>query len=98
MVDFNKMAKDAADLKIHVSPEGVDEKIVKEDTFLITQTEGGKYRLYNAGRAIDIADTLTEIEKKIHGAMMLKGSVGLDPKRTFQALFGSPNRKGDLDG
>lgn len=33
-------------LREHISPEGVEEKIVLEARFMLTQTQGGKYRLY----------------------------------------------------
>lgn len=33
----------------HISPEGVEEKVMLEYRFFITQTQGGKYRSYISG-------------------------------------------------
>ena len=45
MTDISELSK-TSDKRDHISPEGLDERIVYERRYFITLTQGGKYRLY----------------------------------------------------
>lgn len=70
----------------HVSPEGVEERVLLRYDFFVTQTQGGKYRVYlGAGRAapqslgvygnVTIA-ALMLAQAMLHSALLLTSSFG----------------------
>lgn len=52
-------------LKEHISPEGVEEKILHEELFLVTQTQGGKLRAYvvidGKQNSLGVGDSAAEV-------------------------------------
>lgn len=85
--DFKKIAENAKDLGVHVSPEGVDEKIVKSETYMITQTEGGKFRVYALGKPVTVAEDREAAEKSLASGMLMFAGLVLNPKATIDAMF-----------
>lgn len=75
-----------------ISPEGLDERVVHEETFRITLTQGGKYRVYhvgNSGKAIPmgIHEALEPAKKDMGMGMTIVGALEVDAKRTLDAIF-----------
>lgn len=70
-----------------VSPEGADEIVHKADSFLITQTANGKYRLYHNGVAKDIKDDAKEAEDSMNFIMGMLASLHIDPKGTIKEMI-----------
>ena len=75
----------------HISPEGVEERIVKEQRFLMTQTAGGKFRVYvscdGKMQSYAIADQESKALETFGGAMMVMGGLIVDAKKTISHLL-----------
>lgn len=88
--DFKKMAKNAKnDLKIHVSPEGAEEKIIDDFSIVITQTANGRFRVYVDGNPAYICDTEQEAKDHRTHLMALFASMHIDPQGTIEKMIGS---------
>lgn len=87
----------ATEHKEVISPEGVEERLVKEVSFTITLTGGGKYRTYQAtdGRRMSLSVQNTEAEAKddIALAMGLMGMFLHDPKGAMQTIKDSLKKR-----
>lgn len=77
--------------KEHISPEGVEEKIVIEDRFLITFTQGGKFRLYHIVddkvSRTDIHETYGEAAQSCATGMAIVGALKIDAEGTVGILI-----------
>lgn len=64
-------------LREHISPEGVEEKILHEDRFMITQTMGGKFRVYRmAGDKqfpVGLADSIADAARLLAENLLIAG-------------------------
>lgn len=64
-------------LKEHISPEGVEEKILHEELLLVTQTQGGKFRAYVVidGKQISlgVGDSAAEVIRLLADRMIQRG-------------------------
>lgn len=81
-----------------ISPEGAEEKLIRETIFRITLTQGGLYRLYSIHtdedgepktQPISLHKSLPDAKKHIAQAMTMIGSLELDPRGTIDALLAS---------
>ena len=75
------------ELKEHVSPEGLSEKIIYTDSFMITQTQGGKFRVYCNEKPTRIKETKGEAKKDMALLMAMMGHMLHDPKGTLDLMF-----------
>lgn len=69
-------------LREHISPEGVEEKILHEDRFIITQTMGGKFRVYrlsSAGKqlSLGVAESVSAAAVVLAENMLIAGRLYL---------------------
>ena len=66
-------------LREHISPEGVEEKILVEDRYLITQTMGGKFRLYRITNDVQcsqgVFDTIDRAAAEMGVSLILAGGL-----------------------
>lgn len=81
----------------HISPEGVEEKIVKEQRFLVTQTAGGKFRVYvsvdGKMQQFSISDQESKALEDFGQAMLVLGGFAVDPKKTISLLLDGARRQ-----
>jgi hypothetical protein len=76
-----------------VSPEGVEEKLLFLQTYSITLTGGGKYRVYfedkrMGGRvSVGVYDTLPLAREAAGVQMNMQSCLILDPKKVINFLF-----------
>lgn len=74
-----------------LSPEGVEERIEIEETFRITLTIGGKFRVYlvHNGKAdsIGVVDDLKRAKEQMGMAMLVSGGLITDPMKTIDHLL-----------
>lgn len=92
--------KPAAEPREIISPEGVEERLVKELIVRITLTGGGKYRVYMIVESAEkggldihpssIHDTKDAAEKKAGGMMMVFGGMIIDPVNTLRTVLRMP--------
>lgn len=92
MTDFNKIAENADKLGLHISPEGVEERICRTDTFLITETQGGKFRIYYNGTPMQMAETFDKAVRMMNSGMAITGHMGNNPVETLEILLGRKNK------
>ena len=87
------------DAKEFISPEGVEEKIVMEDRFLITFTQGGKFRFYHhrQGRETnsEIFDNYGVALQKYSTGMGFMAALNFDAKKTIEMLISKLASNGD---
>jgi hypothetical protein len=76
-----------------LSPEGVEEKLLFEQTYQITLTGGGKYRVYYFDKRMGdrvptgCYDTLPEAREATGTHMNMQSCLILDPKKVINFLF-----------
>lgn len=79
-----------------ISPEGAEEKMIREVGFRITLTQGGRYRLYSMNTGEDgkmdaqpvaLLDTLEGAKKHSANLMGTMAALEIDPRKTLDALF-----------
>ena len=81
----------------HISPEGVEEKVLTRLEYMITNTMGGKFRVYgpsDSGEAISVSVHNTMDEAKLAQAqqMLLFSALIVDPegtKKHFMSVIAS---------
>ena len=80
-----------------LSPEGVEERVKLEMTYLVTLTQGGKYRLYYTKNGERIAggvhDTIEGAYEAIGMRMGVIGALLNDPKGTIEMMMKSLGKK-----
>ena len=69
-----------------VSPEGADEVVYSMQSFLITVTANGRYRLYHNGESKDIKDDSKAAEDSMNFIMGMLASLHIDPKGTLDEM------------
>lgn len=77
------------ELKEHVSPEGIEEKIIMKHEFLLTQTQGGKFRVYQDGIPIRTVDTEESAKNGFVICLQIAASMIDDPKKTIEIILNS---------
>lgn len=74
-----------------ISPEGVEERVELEETFRMTMTQGGKFRVYHIREgqtnSVGIYDTREAARKFLGEGMMVFGAMLADPKKTIQLII-----------
>lgn len=87
-------------MKEHMSPEGLEEAVKEEIGFMVTLTQGEKYRTYiKKGKSqewvpvLKCFDTEADAIKAVGEQMMLLGSFMFDPKRAVEALLKSLDKQ-----
>ena len=88
--DFESMLKGSDEL---ISPEGVEEKVIHKEEYIITLTGGGKYRLYtestgNKRQDLGVVDELGKAKENLGQVMMVAAGLILDPEGTIKAIIG----------
>lgn len=79
---------DAKELKELVSPEGLTEKIIKEFSVQVTQTQGGKFRIYfNDKPTPMVKDTKEEAFEEFKRLLSMMRSFEIDPRGTFNTVI-----------
>ena len=73
-------------LKEHISPEGVEERIIKQTSSMMTQTAGGKFRLYADGRSQGVFDTQEEAQERYSSILGLMAMLEIDPEKTIKTV------------
>lgn len=88
---MNNILKDAKPLGEMISPEGVEEKIIQETSFIVTQTQGGKFRSYVKQRGelkpVFIEDSKEKAFKRIGEGMIVMGGLITDPERMIKTML-----------
>ena len=74
-----------------LSPEGVEERVVKRFECMITNTLGGKFRVYQSSgkkrEPISIHDTQPEAEEAAAHFIAMSGHMLIDPKGTVLKIL-----------
>lgn len=74
-----------------LSPEGVEERVVRRFECIITNTQGGKFRVYqNSGKKrepISVHDTQPEAEEVAAQLIAMSGHMLIDPKGTIMKIL-----------
>lgn len=75
-----------------ISPEGIEEQVVIEQTYRITLTQGGKYRTYlimlgNIEESMGTDNTLEEARKHMAMGMTIYAGLILNPKLIIDTLL-----------
>lgn len=79
---------DDTDHKLHMSPEGYEEKIVYDRRFFITQVANGKYRVYQNDEPIGgLYDTVEKANRFTGTGMMVMGGLLVDPQKTIDHMI-----------
>lgn len=60
-------------LKEHISPEGIEEKIITSLSFKLTQTQGGKFRIYQDDKPFPEIFETEEVARKALKSIMSFG-------------------------
>lgn len=87
--------REMTEKQIHISPEGTEERIEVEHTFMMTLTEGGKLRVYHKGEPVSIHETREEANKGLGFIMGMTAGLIADPKGTVERLLDSLGKKDD---
>lgn len=91
--------KSGAPLREHVSPEGVEERIVFDVRYLVTQTQGGKFRFYSFNPVSLkytphlIHDTIDESRKNLGSALTIMGMMINDPVGSMKQILAAITTK-----
>lgn len=89
--------KNAPTLREIMSPEGVEEKVKRETTFRITETQGAKFRIYvkegNNLKAVSVVDDMAKALQEMGRVMMLMGAMLDNPEATIEILIQSARKK-----
>ena len=79
-----------------LSPEGVEERVVRRIEFVITNTLGGKFRIYQSigkkREPVSVHDTQPEAEKAAAQMIALAGHMLIDPKGTITKILDGAGR------
>lgn len=99
-MDENTFKMDG-NLDEHISPEGVEEKIVYDKRFLITQTQGGKFRVYGWDQSnrkyisIELKDDEKLAMSSCAAGMILAGGLIVDPDKIVEIITAAVIKKGN---
>lgn len=89
---------DEKELREIISPEGVEERVIREAIFRVTMTGGGKFRGYviQDGKVIprEVYDTKEKAFENIGGDMILMGGLLSNLKRTVEILMQAMKKDG----
>ena len=76
-----------------ISPEGIPEKVMHHFQYLLTKTEGGKFRIYSIdfegkySPMHEVFDTLEEGRETLGMIIAAMGGLLVNPKETISALM-----------
>jgi len=81
-------------MQTHMSPEGLEEAVQLESSFMVTLTQGEKYRIYSQTPGSDkwtpspeCFNTEDEAKVALGQRLVLLGAMMSDPKKTLDVLL-----------
>lgn len=75
-----------------ISPEGLEERVEREETYRITLTQGGKYRTYHVVRGkkpmpVSTHETFEEARRSVAKGMVINGLMVIDAEKALKLLL-----------